>query len=321
MQPAKSYELKWNNCEQIFSYNFKQFLHEAKYTDCIIAAEGKFIKAHRLVLAAASAYFDKMFEIGKQEPMIVLSDVLYEDLLGIIEFVYTGHVSIPSDNYHRFMKSARCLQLKGVSDQDDDPDDDLDATPLTPAAHSDENSSRFSVEPPIFDMNEGTSNEATSLLVKEESLSNTPIITEEPRMGRSRGRKRLASELGEPSVFSSPSSQFLKILLSPVEDSRLKAENGEVPNAETLPVIRREKKKSIHWRKRATNMDPLNTSHLSCVCRFCENRYSRHSIPSHERNCKMNPNRRVHQCTICMKVLSRADKLNDHMKIHLRKSM
>lgn len=46
-----------NNNSQIFS-----FLQDEKLTDVTLTADGKMVKAHKLILAAASKYFEVRFD-------------------------------------------------------------------------------------------------------------------------------------------------------------------------------------------------------------------------------------------------------------------
>lgn len=140
METIKSYLFKWNNLEKVWSFNFYSYLENRQYCDCSLAAEGKFISAHKIILSgkqlqldnastlfvycqlflsACSDYFREMFELGDQQPsrIIVLADVTYEDLISVLEFAYKGEVMVKSENYERFLKVAKLLQLKGISDR------------------------------------------------------------------------------------------------------------------------------------------------------------------------------------------------------------
>ena len=45
---------------------------------------------------------------------MILPNVSYEDLVSVVQFAYTGDVSIVSDRLDSFLTTARCLQLSGV---------------------------------------------------------------------------------------------------------------------------------------------------------------------------------------------------------------
>lgn len=51
------YEVKWFDMPEKMSSSFYNFLKHKNFTDCTLSAEGKFIQAHRVVLASSSHYF------------------------------------------------------------------------------------------------------------------------------------------------------------------------------------------------------------------------------------------------------------------------
>jgi BTB/POZ domain len=58
-----------------------------------------------------------MFSFGnpQQTQMVIIDQVAYEDLVSVLEFAYKGEATIKSENYYRFLKAAKFLQLKGIS--------------------------------------------------------------------------------------------------------------------------------------------------------------------------------------------------------------
>lgn len=119
MENSNSFLLKWNNYSSVLNFNFAAFFDKKKYTDVVLSAEGKFISAHKVVLAACSPYFENMFDISKEHPMIVINDVKFEDLEKLMFFAYHGEVLVNMDIFHRFITSAKMLQFKGVSQSDE----------------------------------------------------------------------------------------------------------------------------------------------------------------------------------------------------------
>ena len=51
-----------------------------------------------------------------QHPVIILKDVKYEDLSGIIEFIYHGEVSIDQECLPGFLQAAESLRIKGLTE-------------------------------------------------------------------------------------------------------------------------------------------------------------------------------------------------------------
>jgi hypothetical protein len=91
--------------------------------------------------AACSRYFEKIFEqsekLGKCfQQQLVINEVPYDVLQSVLEFAYTGEVTIKSEDYERFLQAANLLKLKGLGGNDSLFRQNLAASPVTPLAAS-----------------------------------------------------------------------------------------------------------------------------------------------------------------------------------------
>ena len=50
-----------------------------------------------------------------QHPVIILKDIKYKELSGIVEFIYHGEVSIDQDCLPGFLHAAESLRIKGLT--------------------------------------------------------------------------------------------------------------------------------------------------------------------------------------------------------------
>ena len=94
------------------------------------------MKAHRVVLCAASSYFRDLLAGTNcwQHPVLIIKDLPYSDLTALLgklkfniiitcilnndnssEFIYTGSVSIPPDNLQSLLNTAKFLSISGLS--------------------------------------------------------------------------------------------------------------------------------------------------------------------------------------------------------------
>ena len=63
------------------------------------------------------SYFQVLSNLTQwQHPVIILKDVKYEDLSGIIEFIYHGEVSIDQECLPGFLQAAESLRIKGLTE-------------------------------------------------------------------------------------------------------------------------------------------------------------------------------------------------------------
>ncbi|XP_069999294.1 protein jim lovell isoform X2 [Penaeus vannamei] len=108
--------LSWNNHSATFCHMLSAFRQKDKYTDAMLACEGKFYPVHKLVLSTCSQYFEEMFDhtLGKH-PIVLLQDVKCDEIEALLNFMYVGIVSVAQKDLTRFFKVAELLQIKGLA--------------------------------------------------------------------------------------------------------------------------------------------------------------------------------------------------------------
>ena len=117
---AQQFHLKWNNHSLNTLSSFQHLLD----THCLVdvsltCATGKTVPAHRMVLAACSDYFYRLFkDLPEKHPVIVFKDASEQILNDLLEFMYRGEVEVDDSNLSDFLKFADTLQVKGLSQGD-----------------------------------------------------------------------------------------------------------------------------------------------------------------------------------------------------------
>lgn len=120
MEEDKQYSVSWNNFETNLSTGFHESLCCGDLIDVTLAAEGKFVRAHQLILSVSSPYFREMFRQmpANQHAFVFLKDVSQRVLNDLITFIYCGEVKVEEDKLPEFMSTARALQIKGLTETD-----------------------------------------------------------------------------------------------------------------------------------------------------------------------------------------------------------
>ena len=114
---AQQFHLKWNNHSLNTLSSFQHLLD----THCLVdvsltCSSGKTVPAHRMVLAACSDYFYRLFkDLPEKHPVIVFKDASEQILNDLLEFMYRGEVEVDDSNLSDFLKFADTLQVKGLS--------------------------------------------------------------------------------------------------------------------------------------------------------------------------------------------------------------
>lgn len=52
-----------------------------------------------------------------KHPVIVLKDILYNDLVALIEYMYQGEVRVKHNGLPSFLRTAEVLQVRGLTEQ------------------------------------------------------------------------------------------------------------------------------------------------------------------------------------------------------------
>lgn len=108
--------LKWNNYQSNMSEVFQNMLLNENLVDVTLACEGANLKAHKMVLAACSPYFQSLFVTNPcKHPIVILKDVRFVDLKAIIDFMYRGEVNVSQDQLSALLKTAETLKGKSRS--------------------------------------------------------------------------------------------------------------------------------------------------------------------------------------------------------------
>ncbi|XP_057329563.1 sex determination protein fruitless-like isoform X9 [Microplitis mediator] len=109
--------LRWNNHQTTLIQNFDTLLESGTLVDCTLAAEGKYLKAHKVVLSACSPYFEGLLsEHYDKHPVFILKDVKFKELKAMMDYMYRGEVNISQDQLAALLKAAESLQIKGLSE-------------------------------------------------------------------------------------------------------------------------------------------------------------------------------------------------------------
>lgn len=113
------YALNWSNHTNHIRKAFDTQLAGSEFVDVTLSSEGKKISAHKMLLSACSPYFYDLFRDNPcQHPIVILRDVKFQNLLDILKFMYNGEVSVATENFDSFLKTAELLQVSGLTDDE-----------------------------------------------------------------------------------------------------------------------------------------------------------------------------------------------------------
>ncbi|KAL4707183.1 hypothetical protein ACJJTC_009947, partial [Scirpophaga incertulas] len=116
MASDEQFSLCWNNFHANMSAGFHGLLSRGDLVDVTLAAEGRLLQAHKLVLSVCSPYFQEMFKINFYFLVSVfLKDVSHSALRDLLQFMYQGEVNVKQEELASFISTAEQLQVKGLT--------------------------------------------------------------------------------------------------------------------------------------------------------------------------------------------------------------
>lgn len=116
---SKQFYLKWNGFQTNIVSAFESLQHSEDLVDVTLTCEGINVKAHKFILSACSPYFRTVFKENPcPHPIVILKDVVYTDLLAIINFMYHGEVMVSEEQLPSFLNTAKLLQVSGLNGTD-----------------------------------------------------------------------------------------------------------------------------------------------------------------------------------------------------------
>ncbi|XP_015111673.1 protein tramtrack, beta isoform isoform X2 [Diachasma alloeum] len=112
----KTFNLTWNNHLANLSGLFEGLYKSGSLTDTTLSCQGGMLRAHRLVLAACSPYFERVFkEHYGEQPILILKGVPIEEMECLLDFMYRGSINVAEEHLPSLIKTATDLEIRGLS--------------------------------------------------------------------------------------------------------------------------------------------------------------------------------------------------------------
>ncbi|KAF4517259.1 hypothetical protein B566_EDAN011644, partial [Ephemera danica] len=106
------YCFSWSNFKSHMMDQMGELLRDEKFVDVTIFCENRSFKAHKIILCGASPFFKSLLEDNQSPcPDISLGFTPWTHMTWILQFIYSGQVSIPEDSFPEFLETAKLLQI------------------------------------------------------------------------------------------------------------------------------------------------------------------------------------------------------------------
>ena len=110
---AAMHRCHWTSFPSTLQRTASSLLASSEMSDVSLVAGERIIPCHKIILGAASGWFRTLFrQLGGQErTVIVLKDVDPGHLVSLIEFIYTGEVSVPQSELRALLVAAQGMGI------------------------------------------------------------------------------------------------------------------------------------------------------------------------------------------------------------------
>jgi len=111
------YSVSWPDHASDRNSSIKVMLEKQSFVDVTIACDDDQVDAHKVLISAASPFFQKILERNPHaHPLLYLKGTLKKDVSAVLDFIYSGETSVPVNDFESFMALAKDLEVKGLVD-------------------------------------------------------------------------------------------------------------------------------------------------------------------------------------------------------------
>ncbi|XP_068148444.1 protein abrupt [Drosophila tropicalis] len=110
--------LRWHNHQTSLLSTLPVLLDQSHLTDVTISAEGRQLRAHRVVLSACSTFFMEIFRAleASNHPVIIIPGASFGAIVALLTFMYSGEVNVYEEQIPMLLNLAETLGIKGLAD-------------------------------------------------------------------------------------------------------------------------------------------------------------------------------------------------------------
>jgi hypothetical protein len=124
MEGDDGYDLKWKDHANDVFGQVKNLRSRDHFSDVTVHCGGRNFRAHKVLLAASSSFFERvLLSAPKERSQVLVMVETSPDLLErVLNFIYEGEAYVPSESLDDFMELAAKLGIRGLSkDHSKDP--------------------------------------------------------------------------------------------------------------------------------------------------------------------------------------------------------
>ncbi|RZF46247.1 hypothetical protein LSTR_LSTR011279 [Laodelphax striatellus] len=112
-------QVRWRHHQLGLLSHLRHMLVTELFVDVTLCCQGRRLKAHRVLLSASSPYLQALLlsQPSNEHVTIILHDVTYDDMRALLDFIYTGGVTLPESRLPAFLSAAEALNITVLTDK------------------------------------------------------------------------------------------------------------------------------------------------------------------------------------------------------------
>ena len=118
---SKRFTLRWNDFHVGVANSFRKLRNAEDFYDVtLVSDDQQQVSAHKIVLAAASGYFENILKKNKHShPLLCLEGIAITELKNVVDYIYNGELEIYQDYLDTFLQVAHRFQIEGLMQKED----------------------------------------------------------------------------------------------------------------------------------------------------------------------------------------------------------
>lgn len=114
---SNEYHLSWNDHMSYVRRTLTKLLAQNELVDVTLCCEGGKLFAHKMLLSVCSHFFLEAFKENPcSHPIVILKGINYTQMKNLLKFMYDGEVSLEPDEFESFLKTAKLLEVYGLTE-------------------------------------------------------------------------------------------------------------------------------------------------------------------------------------------------------------
>ena len=106
------------NFQQFTNSTFNHLVFDEDFSDVTLACDdGQLVRAHKVILAAASPFFKTILrQAGHPNPLVHIQGIKVDHLKMMLEFIYLGRAGVECGDLEDFVEATQRLRIEGVDE-------------------------------------------------------------------------------------------------------------------------------------------------------------------------------------------------------------